>query len=41
MQRVKAIHADYPFQASVHENRLFTCSLSQGLSKIEFPLNNG
>lgn len=36
MQQCKNIHVDYPFQTVVRSNRLYTCSLSQGMSAVEF-----
>lgn len=39
MQQCKNIHVDYPFQTVVKGNRLYTSSLSQGMSAVEFSGN--
>ena len=36
VQQVKGIHVDYPFHTLAKANRLYTCSLSQGMSAVEF-----
>ena len=40
VQVLKDIHVDYPFYLHTRENRLYTCSLSQKVSVIEFSLDN-
>lgn len=39
IQHLKGVHTDYPFQVLARGPRVFTCSLSQGLSSLEFPPN--
>ena len=33
---LKDVHVDYAFSMASHENRLYTCSLTQKLSAVEF-----
>jgi len=36
IQVLKDVHVDYAFSMSSHDNRLYTCSLTQKLSAVEF-----
>ena len=36
VQQIKGVHIDYPFHVLLKSNRLYTCSLTQGMSAVEF-----